>query len=59
MNTSTHLAAPFTIADLNVSCVANSLNMVQFDFSPYPKTARWMRACMGRPAQQEVMANFK
>lgn len=46
----------FTLADLNVAGVAQSLFMLQFDLTPYPKTAGWLRACLGRPAQQEVTA---
>jgi len=46
----------FTVADLNVSSVAGSLHLARFDFSPYPKTAGWIGACTGRPANQEVIA---
>ena len=40
----------FTVADLNVACVVNSLNMIGFDFLPYPKIKTWLKACIERPA---------
>jgi len=46
----------FTIADLNVACVAASLHMVQFDFLAFPKVSAWLGACSGRPANQDVVA---
>ncbi len=38
----------FTAADLNVACVVNSLNMIGFDFTPYPKMTAWVKACVAR-----------
>lgn len=46
----------FTAADLNVACVVNSLNMIGFDFTPYPKVTAWLKTCVDRPAQQKVAA---
>ena len=46
----------FTAADLNVACVVNSLNMIGFDFAPYPKVTAWLKTCVDRPAQQKVAA---
>lgn len=42
----------FTIADINVACVVNSLNLVGFDFSPYPKIVAWLKLCTERPAKK-------
>ncbi len=44
----------FSIADLQCACVINSLNMLRYDFTPYPNLARWLKACTSRPAQQKV-----
>ncbi|MDG2244244.1 MAG: glutathione S-transferase family protein [Rhodospirillaceae bacterium] len=38
----------FTAADLNVACVVNSLNMIGFDFTPYPKMTAWVQRCVAR-----------
>ena len=46
----------FTAADLNVACVVNSLNMIGFDFVPYPKITMWLKNCVERPAQKKVAA---
>ena len=46
----------FTIADLQCACVINGLNMLRYDFTPYPNLARWLKACLARPAQQKVDA---
>lgn len=46
----------FTLADLQVACVASSLHMVNFDFSPFPKVAAWLDVCTSRPANQEVVS---
>lgn len=51
------LGETFTIADVNVACVVNSLNMVGFDFSPYPNIIAWLKLCTARPAQQKATAN--
>lgn len=46
----------FTIADLNVACILGSLNRIGFDLAPYPNLARWLKACVSRPANQKVAA---
>tara|TARA_B100001094_G_scaffold273465_1_gene279860 strand:- start:636 stop:1235 length:600 start_codon:yes stop_codon:yes gene_type:complete len=43
----------FTVADLNVACVINSLNMIAFDFRPYPKITAWLKHCVERPAHKK------
>ena len=48
------LGNSFTIADLQCACVINGLNMVRFDFAPYPNLAKWLKACTSRPAQMKV-----
>lgn len=47
----------FTIADINVACVVNSLNMVGFDFSPFPKITAWLKLCTERPAKKKAEAS--
>lgn len=47
----------FTAADLNVACVVNSLHMIGFDYSPYPKMTAWLKVCADRPGQQKASAN--
>jgi len=42
----------FTAADLNVACVVNSLNMIGFDFTPYPKMTAWVKTCVARQGQK-------
>lgn len=51
------LGESFTVADINVACVVNSLKMVGFDFAPYPKIIAWLKLCTSRPAQQKATAN--
>lgn len=51
------LGDKFTVADINVACVVNSLNMVGFDFSPYPKIITWLKLCTGRPAKAKADAS--
>lgn len=49
----TYLAGDtFTVADLNVACVVNSLNMIGFDFTPYPKMTEWVKTCVARQGQK-------
>ena len=40
----------FTVADLNVACVAEYLVRTNFDLSSWPKVKDWMERCMARPA---------
>lgn len=47
----------FTAADLNVACVVNSLHMIGFDYSPYPKMTAWLKVCADRPGQKKASAN--
>jgi len=44
----------FTIADLNVACVADYLLRTGFDFSPWPKTKAWLEGCLARDANQKT-----
>jgi glutathione S-transferase len=47
----------FTAADLNLACVVNSLHMIGFDYSPYPKMTAWLKTCADRPGQKKASAN--
>lgn len=44
----------FTIADLNVACVAEYLTRTQFDLSKWPSTQAWLDRCFDRPAFKKV-----
>ncbi|MCB2106718.1 MAG: glutathione S-transferase family protein [Rhodobacteraceae bacterium] len=46
----------FTVADLNVACVLGGLNMLKFDWSPYPNLSKWLTACLARDANKKVAA---
>ena len=46
----------FTVADLNVACVLAGLNMLKFDWMPYPNLAKWLVACQNRDANKRVAA---
>src|SRR5512146_41312 len=50
-----HLAASeFTVADLNVASILVWGKMGRLDFSPHPHVARWLDACLARPAYGRV-----
>ena len=44
----------FTLADLNVACVVNSMPMLGLDLAPHPKVAAWLQRCLARPAWQRA-----
>ena len=46
----------FTIADLNVSAVAEYLVRTKFDFTAWPSVNKWVNECLGRAANQKVNA---
>ena len=50
------VGATFTVADLQVACVAEYLTRSGFDLSPWPKVAAWFAACQARPAALKVAA---
>lgn len=50
-----HLAGKeFTVADLNVASILVWGKMGRLDFSPHPEVARWLDACLARPAYVRV-----
>ena len=50
-----HLAGrEFTVADLNVASILVWGKMARLDFSPHPEVARWLDACLARPAYGRV-----
>ena len=50
------LGGEFSTADLNVASVlAWAPTLAQVDLSPWPKAARWLTACTGRPAMARLM----
>ena len=50
------LGDSFTVADLNVGCVAEYFVRTKFDLSPWPKVNDWLTRCLARPAMQAVNA---
>jgi len=40
----------FTLADLNVACVASVMEMFEIKLDRHPAVADWMRRCFGREA---------
>jgi glutathione S-transferase len=48
--------ASFTVADLNVAAVTEYLSRTKFDLAPWPAVAKWLAACLARPANQRVTA---
>ena len=44
----------FTLADLNVACVVNSMPMLGLDLTPHPQVAAWLQRCLARPAWQRA-----
>jgi glutathione S-transferase len=50
-----HLAGGgFSVADLNVASILVWGKMGRLDFSPHPEVARWLDACLARPAYGRV-----
>ena len=55
-----HLAGDgFTVADLNVAGILVWGRMGRLDFSPHPEVARWLDACLARPAYGRVRERSK
>ena len=53
----THLAGSgFTVADLNVASILSWGKMARLDLSAHPNVARWLDACLARPAYARVRA---
>jgi glutathione S-transferase len=44
------LGKEFTLADLNVACVMSWALFAKLDLSAFPNVARWLNACVSRPA---------
>jgi glutathione S-transferase len=50
-----HLAGhQFSVADLNVASILVWGKMGRLELSSYPKVARWLNSCLGRPAYGRV-----
>ena len=49
----------FTLADLNVASVLAWAKTGRLDLSPYPNLAKWLDACLARPAYGRVRAMQK
>jgi glutathione S-transferase len=50
------LGKEFTIADLNVASVMVLATFIQLDLSATPASQKWLQKCLGRPANQKVVA---
>jgi glutathione S-transferase len=44
----------FTVADLNVAAVLAWGRIARLDFTSFPEVARWLTACLARPAYRRV-----
>jgi glutathione S-transferase len=44
----------FTVADLNVAGILVWAKMARLDLSAYPELARWLNACLARPAYMRL-----
>lgn len=44
----------FTVADLNVAGILVWAKMARLDLSAYPELARWLNACLSRPAYMRL-----
>jgi len=44
----------FSVADLNVACVAAGLGIAKFDLSAWPRVKAWLATCTGRKALTDV-----
>jgi len=52
-----HLAGQgFSVADLNVAAILSWGKIARFDFGPHKNVARWLDACLARPANLRVRA---
>ncbi|MFN3496965.1 MAG: glutathione S-transferase family protein [Pannonibacter indicus] len=50
----------FTAADLNVAAVMHMVPVAGIDISRWPSMARWLEACLARPAAADCLSvNFK
>ncbi len=50
-----HLAgSAFSVADLNVASILAWGRIARFDLKPHPNVARWLDACLKRPANMRV-----
>lgn len=50
------LGDAFTIADLNCAALVLWGQFAGFDFSNFPHVAKWLAACLARPAAQALLA---
>jgi glutathione S-transferase len=46
----------FTAADLNVASILGLATLARIDLAKFPNVARWLSACMKRPAAQKIFA---
>lgn len=53
------LGDDFTVADLNVASVLTWARVARVPLDAVPHTADWLKRCLGRPAQQTVIAATK
>jgi glutathione S-transferase len=44
----------FSVADLNVASLLSWGKLAELDFTPYPNVARWLEACLSRPAHRRL-----
>lgn len=44
-----------TVADINLAGIISTTARINFDMTPYPKTAAWLKTCLGRPAAVAAM----
>ncbi|HKI97625.1 MAG TPA: glutathione S-transferase family protein [bacterium] len=49
------LGDAFTVADLNVSSVANWVERAKVPLAPYPKMEDWLKRCMERPTFRQAL----
>jgi len=49
----------FTVADLNVASILVWGKMARLDLSAYPRLAKWLNACLQRPAYARLRAGAK
>jgi glutathione S-transferase len=47
----------FTVADLNVAAVLSWTRMMGIPLAGHPHVARWLDACLGRPAARKLLGN--
>jgi glutathione S-transferase len=50
------LGSDFTVADLNCGSLILWGQFAGFDFSSFPHIAKWLAACLARPAVQKLLA---